>query len=87
MNARTVLSPAERDALLLAPTLSASQAAAALGVGATALKAAIRRGDIDLTVIPVGARRVIATASLLRLLGMEGFESVDRAISQTEEGA
>ena len=46
------------------------EAAAVYGVGQSALKSAIRRGELELPVISIGARRVIPTAALKRLLGL-----------------
>ena len=69
MRARRVLSPGERAELLLAPTVSLQEAASILGVGATALRDSLRRGEVDLPLVSVGSRRVVPTAALRRLLG------------------
>lgn len=47
-------------------------AAKLLGVGVSSLRAAVRRGELDLRVVRVGRRVVIPTAAVLALLGEGG---------------
>jgi hypothetical protein len=70
MRPRTTFTPEELEELLSKPTVSIPEAAAIYGVGQSALKSAIRRGELELPVISIGARRVIPTAALKRLLGL-----------------
>jgi hypothetical protein len=72
------LSPLERSELLQAPTLTLEETAQVLGVGLSALRDAIRRDDIPLRAIAIGSRKVIPTASVLRMLGT-GEVSIDDA--------
>lgn len=71
MNRRRELSAAERAALLQRTTVSIPDAAGLIGVGATALRDAMRRGAIDLPVIECGTRRLVPVAALRRLLAMD----------------
>lgn len=71
MNRRNELSPSDRAERLWAPTLSLRETAEVLGVGLTSLRDALRSGQLDLPVLPIGQRRVIPTAAVRRLLGME----------------
>lgn len=74
MNRRRELSAAERDELLGRTTVGIPDAAALIGVGATALRDALRREEIQLPVIPIGSRRLVPVAALRRLLAMEEGE-------------
>jgi hypothetical protein len=65
------ISPAERAALLQAPTLTLKETANVLGIGLSALRDGLRRGDLDIQQVRVGTRVVIPTAAVLRFLGME----------------
>jgi hypothetical protein len=69
MRSRTISTPEELAQLLERPTVSWPEAAALCGVGVTAFKGAVHRGEIDLPVISVGARKVIPTSAIKRLLG------------------
>jgi hypothetical protein len=71
VRARLDLSPADRAELLLAPTLTLTETARAIGCGLTALRDAIRRGEIALPVLRVGSRVVVPTVAVRNLLGME----------------
>ena len=71
MKPLTLLDADSRATLLSAPTLTIPQVAAVLGVGNTSLYTALRRGEIDLPVIEIGRRRVIPSAAVRRLLGMD----------------
>jgi hypothetical protein len=62
------LSASERAELLNAPTLTLAEAAQVLGVGVSALRDTIRRGEVDLRVISIGSRKVIPTSALCALL-------------------
>jgi hypothetical protein len=62
------LSATERAELLNAPTVTLAEAAQVLGVGLSALRDTIRRGDVDLRVISIGRRKVIPTSALIALL-------------------
>lgn len=69
MKRRSTVPDDERRRLLGLPALSLDQAAAVLGVGVTALRDAMRRGDLALPTIAVGTRVVVPGAALRRLLG------------------
>ncbi len=71
MRRRAEMSPADRAALLDAPTLTKLETARVLGIGVTLLSDALRRGDLDLPCIRVANRVLIPTAAVRRLLGME----------------
>lgn len=71
MNRRRELSAIERAELLERTTVSVPDAAALIGVGATALRDAMRRGELELQVIQIGSRRLVPVAALRRLLAME----------------
>ena len=71
MRAPKRLSAAERASLLSAPTLTLPEAAHVFGVGLSALRDAIRRGEIELQVISIGKRRVIPTHAVRTLLGTD----------------
>jgi DNA-binding transcriptional LysR family regulator len=71
MKQRTPYATEDLEELLRRPTLSVSEAAALCGVGATSLRQAMRRGEIDLQVISVGSRKVIPTAAVRRLLSAD----------------
>jgi hypothetical protein len=82
VRARQDLTPAERAELLLGPTLTEPDTARVLGVGTTALRDALRKGQLDLPVIRVGTRKVIPSAAPRRLLGIEdGAAELDRGPS------
>ena len=68
MNPRTVWTSDELAELRKRSTLSWREAAALVGVGPSALRDAVRRGEIKLPVISVGTRKVIPTAAIRRLL-------------------
>lgn len=61
----------EQAELIRQNTLTILQAARLLGVGESGLRGALRRGEIELPVIEIGARRVIPTSAVRRLLGLE----------------
>jgi hypothetical protein len=65
------LSPAERAALLVAPTLTLPETAQVLGCGLSSLRDALRTGQLQLPQVRVGARVVVPTSSVRRLLGMD----------------
>lgn len=69
MRKRSEPEPEETKRFLAKPTMSYEEAAAVVGCGASALRAAMRTGAIQLDVIAIGTRRVITTASVKRLLG------------------
>jgi len=71
MRARQIRTTEELHELAKRPTVSWNEAAALCGVGVTSLKAAVRRGEIDLPVISVGTRKVIPTSALRRLLSAD----------------
>jgi hypothetical protein len=72
VNARVEVSPADRAALLEAPTLTLPQTAKVLGVGLTGLRDALRKDDgLALPVISVGSRKVVASSAIRRFLGEE----------------
>ena len=71
MRTRTIATTDELAELWELPTVSWRQAASLFGVGQTALKESVRRGDIELPVISIGTRRVIPTAAIRRLLSDE----------------
>lgn len=71
MKPRTVRTAQDLAELWERPTVSWNEAAALCGVGVTSLKAAVRRGEIDLPVISVGTRKVIPTAGVRRLLDVD----------------
>lgn len=71
MNTRHELSSAERAELLAAPTLTLAQTAQALGVGMTNLRDSIRRGELSLPVITIGSRKVVPTAAVRAMVGIE----------------
>lgn len=58
-------------------TISVPQAAAAIGCSKSHLHERIKRGDCPVKTIPLGARHVVITADLVRLLSGEpsGAES------------
>lgn len=49
-------------------TVNVAQAASALGISRSQLYALIKAGQSPVGVVPVGARRRVATASLVRVL-------------------
>jgi len=61
----------ELSELLSRPTLTVPEGAAVLGLGTTAFRACLQRGEIDLPVISVGTRKVIPVSAIKRLLGAE----------------
>jgi|HubBroStandDraft_6_1064221.scaffolds.fasta_scaffold869129_2 hypothetical protein len=69
MRSRTIHTPDELTEMLQRPTLTLPNAAAVFGLGITSFRAGISRGEIDLPIISVGARKVIPTAAIRRLLG------------------
>jgi hypothetical protein len=76
------MSPAERAALLEAPTLSLTETANVLAVGLSGLRDGLRRGDVDLQQVRIGTRVVITTSSLLQLLGIA--EATSSVVARVE---
>lgn len=74
---RTEISAADIGELLRLPALTHAEAAKCGRVGETALRGAIRRGEIDLPVIRVGSRRLIPTSAVRRWLGVESGATSD----------
>lgn len=72
------MTPAARADLLLAPTLTLLETAQILGCGMSALRDALRRGQLELPLIRVGARVVIPTAAVRRLLSLEEVDLADQ---------
>lgn len=68
---RVELSNDEVARLLRSPTLSVGEAAGVLRVGEVNLRRQIESGSVDLPVLAIGSRRVIPTAAVKRLLGIE----------------
>jgi hypothetical protein len=66
----------ERAELLTTPTLTMAQTALVLDVGMTNLRDSIRRGELPLPVIAIGSRRVIPTAAVRELVGIEQRDAV-----------
>ena len=81
MRSRHELSSTERAELLLAPTLTLPETAQVYGVGLTALRDALRRGEIPLPVISIGTRKVVPTAAVRRLLGMDLSEAGEATVA------
>jgi hypothetical protein len=79
MKSRIIHTPEELARLLAKPTVTVSEAAAIAGVGRTNFVNALRRGELDLPVREIGARKIIVTAALKRWLGMEEPNSSARA--------
>jgi len=82
VNRRRELSPAERADLLLAPFQTHLTTAQILGCGETGLRSAMARGEIELPVISIGARRIIPTRAILNLLGENPDWEVDGSSSR-----
>jgi len=74
MRPRFEVSPAERAALLEAPTLTLVETAKVLGFGLTRLRDGLSRGDLDLPQVRLGTRIVIPTIAVKRLLGMDEIQ-------------
>lgn len=86
MRARQNLLPADRAELLLAPTLTLTEAAQVLGVGLTALRDALRREEISLPVISIGTRKVVPGMAVRELLGM-GMATADESVAAATPAA
>ena len=71
MRPKTAHSSEYLSALRAKLTLTLAEAAALIGCGESALRGALRRGQIELPVISIGARRVVPTAAVMRLLERE----------------
>lgn len=72
------------DQLRERPTLAVEEAGEALGLRRTSAYAAVKRGDIP--TITIGRRRLVPTAHLLRMLGIEPAELQQRTALDTIAG-
>jgi hypothetical protein len=76
VRARQDLLPSERAELLEAPTLTLAEVARVLGVGLSALRGALRRGDISFPVISIGTRKVVPVTAVRHFLGMDAAQPI-----------
>lgn len=63
------------ESLLRRPTVTFGETSKILGIGETNLRDALKRGELDLRIISVGSRRLIVTADVKRLAGLDSSVS------------